>query len=59
MNENLVCPQCGCGPDGIFTTDMAFTGRNENNVKCHCGYEGTAQDWIDIQELKDKLKTKE
>lgn len=47
----LKCPQCGS--ENVYTTDMGFSGANMNDVKCACGHYGTAQDWVDIQKLKE------
>ena len=52
----MKCPQCSS--EHVVTTTIGIVfGVDINSVKCgECSHRGTAQDWKDIEDLKEKLK---
>ena len=54
-SELFECPQCG-NIDICSTTMGSLDGRDRNKVSCKCGWNGIAQDWIDLSHARKQIR---
>lgn len=47
------CPKCGC-PRIMMTLACYYGDVNENDTRCHCGWNGIVHDLIDWDKAKSK-----
>jgi len=54
----MMCPRCGSVRVETTMKSLTNDGLSLNKAYCHaCRHTGTAQDWIDIEDLKEEVRS--